>query len=72
VGQQLLTDLLEYARRQNALTATLEVRVSNQVAQRLYRKYRFEDVGRRPRYYRDGEDALLMTAQLTAEVPGPA
>jgi hypothetical protein len=32
------------------------------VAQTLYRKYQFEKVGIRPRYYRDtGEDALLMT-----------
>jgi ribosomal-protein-alanine N-acetyltransferase len=38
------------------------VRVSNAVAQNLYRKYGFEVVGRRPGYYRDNnEDADLMT-----------
>lgn len=64
-GEQLLTGLLERALDLNAVKATLEVRVSNTRAQNLYRKYWFEEVGRRRRYYRDnGEDALLMTAEL--------
>jgi ribosomal-protein-alanine N-acetyltransferase len=42
---------------------TLEVRVSNAVAQNLYRKYGFREEGVRPRYYSDnGEDAYIMTA----------
>jgi ribosomal-protein-alanine N-acetyltransferase len=41
---------------------TLEVRVSNAVAQSLYRKYGFREEGIRPRYYSDnGEDAYIMT-----------
>ena len=49
------------------LLMTLEVRRGNLVAQNLYRKYRFEEVGVRRRYYRDtGEDALLMTVDLAA------
>ena len=43
---------------------TLEVRVSNDVAQNLYRKYGFTEVGLRHRYYHDnGEDALLMSTE---------
>jgi len=43
---------------------TLECRVSNKVAQRLYRKYLFHDAGIRKRYYSDdGEDALIMTTE---------
>ncbi len=46
----------------NAFEATLEVRVSNHTAQNLYRKYGFQKVGRRRRYYQDnGEDAWIMT-----------
>jgi ribosomal-protein-alanine N-acetyltransferase len=57
--------MLEQALDLGAVTATLEVRVSNTRAQGLYRKYDFEIVGRRKRYYRDNsEDALLMTAQM--------
>lgn len=64
IGERLLIGLLEDARRLGAVTATLEVRVSNQVAQNLYRRFGFLEVGRRPRYYADHEDALLMTAFL--------
>jgi ribosomal-protein-alanine N-acetyltransferase len=67
-GEQLLAAALERALDLNAIKATLEVRVSNTRAQNLYRKYGFEEVGRRRHYYRDnGEDALLMTAELHAD-----
>jgi ribosomal-protein-alanine N-acetyltransferase len=65
IGERLLATMLEQALDLGAVTATLEVRVSNVRAQGLYRKYDFEVVGRRKHYYRDnGEDALLMTAQM--------
>src|SRR5579859_613145 len=65
VGERLFVAMLEQALDLGALTATLEVRVTNDRAQGLYRKYHFEVVGRRKHYYRDnGEDALLMTAEL--------
>lgn len=67
VGEQLLVGVLERALDLQAVRSTLEVRVTNTRAQNLYRKYGFEEVGRRRRYYRDnGEDALLMTAELPA------
>jgi ribosomal-protein-alanine N-acetyltransferase len=37
----------------------LEVRVSNEAAQSTYRSLGFREIGRRARYYADGEDALL-------------
>ena len=65
VGEQLFVAMLEQALDLSAVSATLEVRVTNDRAQGLYRKYHFEVVGRRKHYYRDnGEDALLMTAEL--------
>ncbi len=67
VGERVLAGLLERALDLGATAATLEVRLTNTPAQNLYRKYAFEVVGRRKRYYRDnGEDALLMTAALPA------
>ena len=67
VGEIMFVNMLEQALDLGALTATLEVRVTNAPAQALYRKYEFEQTGRRKRYYRDnGEDALLMTAELKA------
>ena len=41
--------------------AHLEVRASNRPAIALYTSYQFEPVAVRKRYYRDGEDAILMT-----------
>lgn len=44
-----------------ALTrATLEVRPSNSRALALYESFGFETLGRRRRYYSDGEDALIL------------
>ncbi len=41
---------------------TLEVRVSNDPARNLYQQLGFAPVGLRPRYYPDGEDALILWA----------
>jgi ribosomal-protein-alanine N-acetyltransferase len=61
IGEQLLQDALHDAVIRGALVATLEVRVSNDAAVSLYRKFGFEIIGQRQRYYRDNnEDALLM------------
>ncbi len=62
VGELLLLALIEEAQRRGAAAVTLEVRVSNLPAQRLYEKYGFTVQGRRVRYYSDnGEDAYIMT-----------
>jgi ribosomal-protein-alanine N-acetyltransferase len=62
VGERLLLALLDLAVARRAREATLEVRLSNMPARRLYEKYGFRPVGIRPRYYSDnGEDALIMT-----------
>lgn len=61
VGELLLNGLIDQALDMGALNLTLEVRVSNIVAQQLYLKYGFQPVGKRIRYYTDnGEDALIM------------
>ena len=49
------------ATNEPAKLVTLEVRRGNIAAQQLYRKFRFEIVGERKRYYQGKEDALLMT-----------
>jgi len=62
VAQQLLARTLLEAIRLGASKALLEVRVSNQAAQNLYRKFGFEVVGLRRGYYQDNrENAVLMT-----------
>jgi ribosomal-protein-alanine N-acetyltransferase len=62
LGELLLVALIEAAVQRGARVATLEVRVSNVVAQALYGKHAFAQVGRRKAYYTDNrEDALIMT-----------
>jgi ribosomal-protein-alanine N-acetyltransferase len=62
LGELLLISLLDWGQEKGAVRATLEVRVSNQVAQELYRKYGFQTLGRRKGYYTNNkEDALVMT-----------
>jgi [ribosomal protein S18]-alanine N-acetyltransferase len=62
LGELILLGLLQKAMALDANLVTLEVRLSNTTAQRLYEKYAFAIVGRRRGYYTDnGEDALLMT-----------
>ena len=67
VGERLLLALLDLSVARHAREATLEVRLSNVPARRLYEKYGFRPVGIRPRYYSDnGEDALIMTTEALA------
>ena len=64
LGERLLIALLDVALDRKATEATLEVRLSNLPARRLYEKYGFRPVGIRPRYYSDNnEDALIMTTE---------
>ena len=61
LGELLLVTLIEEAISRRAGYLSLEVRVSNIVAIRLYEKYGFTIKGMRPKYYvDDGEDAYVM------------
>ena len=68
-GRGVATSLLEEAWpaavERGATRATLEVAVSNERAQALYRRFGFAPVGVRRNYYaRAGEDALVLWADL--------
>ena len=70
IGRLLLLRLAEAALELGSARMTLEVRVSNEAAQALYRSFGFRVSGRRIAYYSDdGEDALVMT---TPELRGSA
>ena len=61
VGTRLMVHLVDRALASGARHLTLEVRVSNSAARRLYERFGFAPVGLRKNYYRD-EDALVMWA----------
>ncbi len=65
IGELLLISSIEMASNLKASVVTLEVRVSNTIAQNLYTKYGFNQVGVRKKYYTDNnEDAFIMTTDL--------
>ncbi len=65
LGEMLLLSAIEQAIARELRRVTLEVRVSNHVAQNLYKKYGFTERGLRKGYYTDNrEDALIMTTPL--------
>jgi ribosomal-protein-alanine N-acetyltransferase len=66
-GRALLERLVAQVRGEGALELALEVRAGNGAAVALYEATGFERVGRRTRYYGDGEDALTYVLDL-----GPA
>jgi [ribosomal protein S18]-alanine N-acetyltransferase len=60
-GSALLGALLAEAERRGCAEVFLEVRIDNQRAQRLYRRYGFTEIGVRKGYYQpSGTDALVM------------
>lgn len=65
LGEGLLRQMMMVARQMGAKSMTLEVRVTNHVAQSLYRKLGFQNGGIRKNYYSDNqEDALVMWVKL--------
>ena len=69
VGELLLIGSLKAAIGHGSKVMTLEARVSNFIAHRLYQKYSFKSVGIRKAYYSDNrEDAVIMT---TSQIDTP-
>jgi ribosomal-protein-alanine N-acetyltransferase len=68
IGERLLLAFVDVAIGRHAREMTLEVRLSNLPARRMYEKFGFRPVGIRPRYYSDDhEDALIMTTLPLAD-----
>lgn len=69
VARRLVEEMLERTGRERSYT--LEVRVSNDAAIRMYESFGFRKAGHRRRYYHDnGEDALIMWLGEAIGVPG--
>ena len=65
IGEGLMREAMRVAKEHEVDVMSLEVRVSNEVAQNLYRKLGFQDGGIRKGYYTDNqEDALVMWVNL--------
>ena len=61
IAEALVIALVEELKKLESHCLTLEVRASNEPAQKLYEKLGFSQIGRRPKYYRNPrEDALIL------------
>ena len=60
IGSKLVETAVSDGISKGLTAFTLEVRKSNETAQGLYKKFGFESVGIRKRYYANNEDALIM------------
>ena len=69
VGSLLFDALLDAAKEHGADAVTLEVRPDNTVSRALYRHRGFVVEGRRPDYYADGSDALIMWRRPVPAAP---
>ncbi len=56
----LLERMIEDLKENEVLYSTLEVRISNESALKLYKKFNFEKISIKEHYYSDGEDAIYM------------
>lgn len=65
IADALMADCFSFAREHGIRTISLEVRQSNQGAQEFYRQLGFASAYVRPRYYPDGENAVVMTKELS-------
>lgn len=60
IGTRLVHQLVVEALALGAVDLTLEVRIGDHRTQAIYRRFGFVPAGVRPRYYPDGQDALIM------------
>lgn len=60
VGDLLVMGIINYCTINKIPNITLEVRESNTVARNLYKKHGFEDLGKRPGYYADDNEAAII------------
>ena len=63
IGTKLMSYLIAVAIENKVINITLEVRISNEIARNLYKKFGFREVALRKFYYGD-EDGILMEKQV--------
>lgn len=64
IASRMLEELINIAKNKSLKCVTLEVNVHNDIAIRLYQKYNFKEVGKRPKYYNNIDDAIIMTKEI--------
>ena len=63
IGNKLMSYLVSVAIKERVVNITLEVRISNEIARNMYKKFGFREVALRKFYY-GNEDGSLMEKQV--------
>jgi len=66
IASELMDELVKYFEKSNYKKIILEVRESNAVAQKLYRKYGFKQIGKRKKYYVDEDAEVYLKEKVYA------
>ena len=66
IATQLMDELIEYFEKSEYKKIILEVRESNTVAQRLYKKYGFKKISKRKKYYVDEDAEVYLREKIYA------
>lgn len=64
IGSLLLKELISLTKKLNYKELTLEVNAKNEIAKKLYLKYGFKELGIRKNYYKNTDDAIIMTLYI--------
>lgn len=64
IGTILLDKLISASKKKNLSSITLEVNENNKPAINLYKKFNFENMGIRKKYYNNTDNAIIMTLKL--------
>ena len=72
IARQLISRVASDARDLGATTCSLEVRASNAGAQAFYESLGMHSIGKRPHYYSDREDAVIMEGLLQGVIGSSA
>ena len=64
IGTKMLEEIIALARKKELQSVTLEVNEHNEIAIKLYKKYNFQEVGKRKKYYNNIDDAIIMTLKF--------
>ncbi len=64
IATKMMEKIIQICKENKVSKINLEVNVKNTIAINLYKKYNFEEVGLRKKYYNNTDDALLFTLNL--------
>ena len=64
IATKMMEKIIQICKENKVSKINLEVNVKNTIAIKLYKKYNFEEVGLRKKYYNNTDDALLFTLNL--------